>query len=77
MSETQNRKLNTHNNFLARVGDGVFNLKDLASFSIPKGYRELLVYVFGRDISIKKIYSLPEGSTETINLCHGVLKDGS
>ena len=70
-----NRSLNSHNNFLERVGHLHSNVKQIKSITVPKGYNQLVVYLFSGNCVIKREYSLPDSKVEKLKLTHGVMKD--
>ena len=74
---TLQRNMNSHNNFLANGGHLSANIAELTKIVIPKGYSQIVVYLFSETSVIKKEYSLPHEQPQTINLSHGLLKDGN
>lgn len=49
-----NRNLNSHNNFLYRVGHLSSNLRQINSITVPKGYNQLVVYLYTNNVTIKR-----------------------
>ena len=58
-SITLQRGLNTHNNFLAKVGHLTPNLNKTISLKLPTGYYHLLVHAFTPHASLRREYSIP------------------
>jgi hypothetical protein len=56
---TLTRSLNSHNNFLLRVGHLSANLKKIESIRVPKGYSHISVYLFSGDNAVRRDYALP------------------
>lgn len=75
MRVTLARSLNSHNNFLLKVGHLSHNLKKIEGVEVPLGYNQIVVYLFTNNISIKKEYSLPSSVCETLKLTHNALQD--
>lgn len=59
---TLNRSLNSHNNFLHRVGHLSANLSKIHSIRVPKGYSHLTVYLISPTILLRRDYALPQGN---------------
>jgi hypothetical protein len=72
---TLNRNLNSHNNFLHKVGHLSHNLRKIESIRVPKGYSQLSVYLISGENTIKRDYSLPDGKVERLKLTHAALRD--
>ena len=53
------RSLNSHNNFLLKVGHLSANLKKIEGIKVPKGYSHLSVYLFSGDNAVRRDYALP------------------
>jgi hypothetical protein len=70
-----NRTLNSHNNFLYKVGHLNSNLRQITSIQVPKGYNQLVVYVFAEGYAIKREYALPESKIEKLRLTHLAIRD--
>lgn len=49
-----NRKLNSHNNFLYRVGFVNPNLRKTTAIKVPLGYNQIVVYLFTKDSTLKR-----------------------
>jgi hypothetical protein len=71
------RALNSHNNFLHKVGHLSANLKKIEGIRVPKGYSQISVVLFSGENTIKREYSLPEGQPELLKLTHSALADES
>lgn len=72
------RGLNTHNNFLAKVGHLFPNLLKPLSIKLPQGYSHLIVHLYTEKVSVRREYSIPNSTkTEAINLTHPRLQDKS
>lgn len=74
-SVTVERFLNSHNNFLYKVGHLNHNLKNMQKFKVPKGYSQVEVYLFSKNIVLKRQYSIPEGSESKLKLTHSSIAD--
>lgn len=72
-SVTLARALNSHNNFLHKVGHLSANLKKIEGICVPKGYNQIAVFLFSGENTIKREYSLPEGKPELLRLTHSAL----
>lgn len=72
---TIERKLNSHNNFFYKVGHLNHNVKNLQKFKVPKGYNQVDVYLFSKNIVLKRQYSIPEGSESKLKMTHSSIRD--
>lgn len=74
-SITTERFLNSHNNFFYKVGHLNHNIKNLQKFKVPRGYNQVDVYLFSKNIVLKRQYSIPEGNESKLKLTHSSIAD--
>jgi hypothetical protein len=47
----------------------------LQTFKVPKGYNQVDVYLFSKNIVLKRQYSIPEGNESKLKLTHSSITD--